>query len=113
MNKKLIASSALTVLLTIPAVILAFSPGNIPNAVPSLNINTLIDLLFGILWPVAVAFFIVMFILAAFRFFTAQGKPEDVAAARQFVIWGIVGVIVALLAFSIPFIVRNTLNQGI
>ena len=113
MNKKLIASSALTVLLTLPAVILAFNPGNLPNAVSNIEINDLVDILFSILWPIAIAFFIVMFILAAFKFFTAQGKPDDIASARNFVIWGIVGVIVALLAFSIPFIVRNTLGQGI
>ncbi len=110
MNKKLIASSAITLLLAMPAVMLAFNPGNIPNAVPTLDINSLVDILFSILWPIAVAFFIVMFILAAFRFATAQGNPEQITAARQFLIWGIVGVIVALLAFSIPFVVRNTLG---
>lgn len=113
MNKKLIASSAITLLLSVPAVMLAFNPGNIPNASPTLDINTLVDVLFSILWPVAVAFFIVMFILAAFKFATAQGDPSAIAAARSFVIWGIVGVIIALLAFSIPFIVRNTLGSGI
>ncbi|OGZ66984.1 MAG: hypothetical protein A3D35_01815 [Candidatus Staskawiczbacteria bacterium RIFCSPHIGHO2_02_FULL_34_9] len=112
MNKKLIASSAIT-LLSIPAVMLAFNPGNIPNASPTLDINTLVDVLFSILWPVAVAFFIVMFIMAAFKFATAQGDPTAIASARSFLIWGIVGVIVALLAFSIPFIVRNTLGSGI
>ena len=113
MNKKILASSAITVLLSMPAVILAFNPGNIPNAAPSLDINTLVDVLFSILWPVAVAFFIVMFILAAFKFATAQGSPDKIGEARMFLLWGIVGVIVALLAFSIPFIVRNTIGQGI
>ena len=112
MNKKLIALSA-SVLLTLPAMIFAFNPGPIPNAAPGLDINTLVDVVFSILWPIAVAFFIIMFILAGFKFFTAQGKPEDIATARSLLIWGIVGVIVALLAFSIPFIVRNTLGQGI
>ena len=113
MNKKLIASSAITLLLSVPAVMLAFSPGNIPNAAPSLDINTLVDVLFSILWPVAVAFFIVMFIMAAFRFATAEGSPDKITEARSFLIWGIVGVIIALLAFSIPFVVRNTLGNGI
>ena len=99
--------------MALPAVMLAFNPGPIPNAAPGLSINDLVDVVFAILWPIAVAFFIVMFVIAAFRFFTAQGKAEDVAAARQFVIWGIVGVVVALIAWSIPFIVRNTLSSGI
>lgn len=113
MNKKIIVSSVVTVLLSLPAVILAFTPGGIPNAAPGLDINALVDILFSILWPIAVAFFIVMFVIAAFQFFTAQGDPEKVKSARNFVIWGIVGVVVALLAWSIPFIIRNTLGQGI
>ena len=113
MNKKIIASSVLTVLLSMPAVILAFNPGGVPNAAPGLTVNALVDLVFSILWPIAVAFFIVMFVIAAFQFFNAQGDPEKIKAARSFVIWGIVGVVIALLAWSIPFILRNTLGQGI
>ncbi len=113
MNKKLIAISATAVLLAMPLVSLAFTPGNIPNAVPSLNISTLIDVIFSIIWPVVVAFAIIMFILAAFMFFNAQGDPEKVASARNAVLWGVVGMVVALLAFSIPFIVRNTIGNNI
>lgn len=113
MNKKLIASSVLTAMLALPTVILAFNPGPIPNPAPGLSVNDLVDIVFSIIWPIAVAFFIIMFIIASFQFFTAQGDSAKIAQARQSVIWGIVGVVVALLAFSIPFIVRNTLGQGI
>lgn len=113
MNKKLISASVLTVFMAVPAIMLAFNPGGVPNAAPGLTINTMIDLVFGILWPVAVAFFIIMFVIAGFHFFTAQGDETKLAQARQEVIWGVAGVVVALLAFSIPFIVRNTLGNGI
>ena len=109
MNKKIVFSSALSVLLALPAVILAFTPGNVPNAATSLDVLTVIDLIFSILWPITVAFFIIMFVLAAFLFATAQGDAEKVKNARNAVIWGIVGVFVALIAFSIVFIVRNLL----
>lgn len=112
MNKKIIAS-AVTALLAAPSLMMAFNPGDVPNAAPGLTVNTMVDLIFSILWPVAVAFFIIMFVIAAFYFFTAQGDPEGVKRARDFVIWGVVGVVVALLAWSIPFIIRNTLGQGI
>ena len=111
MNKKLITVSA--ILLTLPAIILAFNPGPIPNPAPGLSVNDLVDLVFAILWPIAVAFFIIMFVIAAFHFFTAAGDPEKVKSARNFVLWGVVGVVVALLAWSIPFIIRNTLGSGI
>ena len=113
MNKKLIISSVLPAMLLLPMVALAFAPGDIPNAAPNLSINDLVDVIFSIIWPVAVAFFIIMFIVAAFMFMSARGDPAGVEKARQAVIWGVVGVIVALLAFSIPFIVRNTLGRGI
>ena len=97
----------------LPSAALAFNAGATPNANPSLTLGTLIDIVFNVFWIGAVAFFIVMFILAAFQFFTAQGEPEAVGQARYFVLWGVVGVAVALLAFSIPFVVRNTIGNGI
>ncbi len=90
-----------------------FNPGNVPNQVANLGLNDLIDILFRILWIVFVAFAIVMFLLAGIQFFTAQGDASKVADARNFVLWGVVGMVVALLAFSLPFIIRNTLGNGI
>ena len=113
MNKKLITASAITIFLSAPALMFAFNSGGIPNAAPGLTVNSLIDVVFSILWPVAVAFFVIMFVLAGFTFFTARGDDTAVAKARMEVIWGTVGVLVALLAFSIPFIVRNTIGNGI
>jgi len=111
MNKKLITAVSVA-MLALPLVSMAFAPGNIPNVV-NLSVEGLVDIIFKILWPIIVAFAIIMFILAAFQFFNAQGDPDKVAGARNFVIWGVVGMVVALLAFSIPFIVRNTLDSGI
>ena len=109
-TKKIIAVSATALLMAMPLAALAgFDPGNQPNQVSTLNINTLIDIIFSILWPIVVAFAIIMFILAAFMFFTAQGDPEKIKSARDAVLWGVVGMVVALLAFSIPFIVKNML----
>ncbi len=90
-----------------------FNPGNIPNAVTTLSINGLIDIFFNILWPLFIAFAIIMFILGGVAFFNAQGDPDKVATARNQVLWGIAGLAVAFLAFSLPFIVRLTLNNGI
>ena len=110
MNKKIIAASTLAALLASPAFILAFSPGNIPNTVNTLTVGSLVDIIFSILWPIAVAFFIIMFILAAFQFATAQGDPGKLQAARSSVIFGVVGVVVALVAWSLVAIVRNMIG---
>ena len=110
MNKKIIASSVLTALMVLPSLALAFTPGNIPSSTSSLNINGLIDVVLNILWPIAVAFFIVMFVLAGFLFATAQGEPDKLGQARSAVIYGLVGVVVAVLAFSVVTIVRQQVS---
>ncbi|MBM3206647.1 MAG: hypothetical protein FJZ43_03435 [Candidatus Staskawiczbacteria bacterium] len=107
MNKKLIIASTITTLLALPLTMLAFSAGNQPTQQTNLDINALIQIVLDIIWPVAIAFFIVMFIIAGFQFASARGNPEGVASARNFVIFGVVGVAVAVLAFSLPFVVKN------
>lgn len=109
MNKK-ISFAVSAALLMLPVAALAFNAGAVPEPNTGLDVNALINIVLGIFWPIAVAFFVIMFILASFMFFTARGDAEKVAEARQFVIWGIVGVAVAFLAFSIPFIIRNMLT---
>ncbi len=109
MNKKLIVLNSLAALIALPVIALAADVGPVPNAVPSLNVGEIVDIIFSILWPIAVAFFVIMFVIAGFLFATAQGDPEKVKQARNAVIYGVVGVIVALLAWSIVFIIRNML----
>ena len=108
MNKKLVISSAVSVLLALPAIMLAatFNPGPLPTTT-NISVADIVDIIFSILWPITVAFFIIMFVLAAFLFATAQGDPEKIKQGRSAVIWGVVGVFVALAAFSIVFIVRS------
>ena len=86
---------------------LGFDPGPVPPSTATVDINSLIQIILDILWPIAVAFFIVMFVLAGFLFATAQGEPEKLGQARNAVIYGMVGVLVAVLAFAIVAIVRN------
>ena len=106
MNKKIISITS-AALLALPVLAMAFNPGAVPTSNPSLTINQLVDILFSILWPVAVAFFIVMFVIAGFLFATASGDPDKTKQARDAVIYGAVGVVVALVAFSIVFVLRN------
>ncbi len=103
MNKKLIASSVLT-LLALPAVILAFNPGPVPV---QHTFSEILDGIIAVLWPAAAAIGAVVFFFAAFTFLTANGDPEKIKVARDTLIWAAVGVIVAVIAISIPTIVRT------
>jgi hypothetical protein len=49
---------------------------------------------------------VLIIVLAGYLFVTAQGDPEKVAKARNYVIYAMIGVVVALLAQGIVSFVR-------
>ena len=107
MNKKLIASSA-TILLALPAVLLAFDPIAKPVVIGSFY--GIFDAIFNVLWPTFLAYSVIMFVVAGIQFLSAQGEPAGVARARQSVIYGTIGVGVALLSSSIAPIIKLALG---
>src|SRR5205085_1012676 len=109
MNKNII-TGVITAALMLPVMALAFNAGPIPATNPGLNVSTLIDTIFNVLWPILVAIIIIMFVLAGFMFLTARGDPDTIGKARQALIWGVAGVVVILLAWSITFVVRNQIG---
>jgi len=74
------------------------SVDNAPTTAPTNDVmsvlNNITNWLFAILLIVAA----IAIIIAAFTFVTAQGDPEKVKTARQFVIYALIGVLVAILA---------------
>src|SRR5438309_380054 len=106
MNKKLIALTS-TALLAVPAVMFAITQPNTPNTLVGFSIIGLVNTILNFIWPVFIGFAVIMFIIAAFQFISSQGNPEGVKTARDFVIWGVVGVAVGILAFTIPYVVQN------
>lgn len=85
----------------------AGTPGQVGNLVFVMNG------ILGFIWPIFVGFAIIAFIVAGFLFLTANGDGGKIKTARDAVIWGTVGIVVGILAFSIPWVVGNTLGTGI
>ncbi len=110
MNKKLSILISSLVLVALPIATLAFDAGPTPGSNASLNVNELVGKILDFIWPLFIGFAVIMFLVAGFLFLTAQGDASKVAAARQAVLWGVVGVVVGVLAFSIPFIIRNQIT---
>lgn len=54
----------------------------------------------------------VFIIIAAFNYLTAQGDPEKVGKAKSMIIYAVIAIVVALLAFSIDQIVATFLTSG-
>ena len=50
--------------------------------------------------------------IAAFQFVTAGDNAETLSSARQKLIWAGVGLILALLAFSLPAFLLNIINPA-
>ncbi len=109
MKKKLAIVALLTVLLIHPAAVLAVEFGS-PPAQQALNISVILNRILFILWPVFVGFSIITFIVAGFLFLKAQGDPAEIKTAQKAVLWGVVGLIVGILSFSIPLIIRALLG---
>jgi len=60
-------------------------------------------------WIIFGLIVVVCFVAAGVIFLTAQGQPDKIKTAQSAVIWGVVGVIVGILAYSIMAIIQNIL----
>jgi hypothetical protein len=63
-----------------------------------------------IVWPIFIALSIVMFIYAGIKYLSAHGDPGHISEAHKAVIWGIVGIVVALLGFAATGTIRVILG---
>jgi len=77
---------------------------------------TIQQLFFGLenmMWIIFAGVVVVCFVVAGMLFLFAQGDPEKVKVARTAFIWGVVGVVVGILAYSILAIVTTVMSGGI
>ncbi|PIT92690.1 MAG: hypothetical protein COU08_00820 [Candidatus Harrisonbacteria bacterium CG10_big_fil_rev_8_21_14_0_10_42_17] len=69
-------------------------------------ITKVLNFAFAILLILAVAFVLI----AAFKYLTSGGDPEKIKSANGTLIWALVAVAVAILAFSIVRVLVNTVQ---
>jgi FtsH-binding integral membrane protein len=108
--KKSLITSLITGFLTLP--ILAFAQEPAVHTEPY-NANLIAKIMLNLLTPVWQFFAgiaIIMFVVAGILFVTSSGDPGKLTTARQAVIWGVVGIIVAILAFSVLTIVGRAVG---
>lgn len=115
MLKKILLLS-LIALVAIPAIGVAIDFGrppevqDQPNAESANFVLNFLGSILDILWIIFIAFAIIMFIVAGFQFLAAQGEPEGLGKAKKAVLWGVIGVVVAIAAFTLPFFIKNTIT---
>ena len=96
---------ALTSLLASPIIA---SAATIPTTCSGLV--TFIDSIAKTFAAVIFALAVIMFLYAAFLFLTGGGNEETTKKARSYLIYAVIGLIVALFAFNLPGIIRSTIG---
>jgi len=80
---------------------------------PGTTVSSLTDLVHAIENAAGLVFgciAVVCFIVAGILFLTAGGAPEKIQAARSAFLWGVAGVVVGIIAFSIIAIVGSMMS---
>jgi len=73
------------------------------------TVNTIINVIIGVIGFVAV----VVIILGGVQYTTSAGDPGKVKKAKDTILYGIIGLVVALLAFAIVnFVLASILKSG-
>ncbi len=98
----------------------AVNPGDIPgpivNTVGPTSISGWVDVLITIVrWIYTIIFIVaVLFILlAAFNFITSKGDAVKTGTAKKQLLYAVVGIAVALLAYGVVTLVRTSLQSGL
>lgn len=103
--KKLLLTSVLVSLLILPVIGLTQA---VPiETAPKLNPIQVIERIIDVVFTILLIFAALMIIVAAYLFISAQGDPEKVKTARNFVLYAVIGVIVAFLARGLIWLVRT------
>lgn len=89
-------------LLILPVISLGQSIPSTPTG--SQSLGAILGVVMGLIWEIAFALAVIMFIAAGIMFSTSGGAPEKVSTARSTAMWAVAGVVVAVIAFSLDTI---------
>ncbi len=99
MNKKSIPLFVLTLFLVLPL---------IANA--DIDVSNILTNIINVLWTIFDGIVVIVFIIAGIKYLTARGDPGKIQEANKAIIWGLVGVVVGVLANSAQGLIRKFLN---
>lgn len=104
--KKIILTLIISTILLSPIGALAYDPSSVAEPGGNIsNVSIVIQKILTPLWQIFVGLSVIMIIVAGFLFLTSGGSPEKVATARAAALWSIAGIVVAILAYSVPGII--------
>jgi len=84
-------------LLALPTAIFAVG---FTDPITNASLTNLILVVLSAMWKIFFGIAVVFFVIAGIQFLTAQGNAEQIKLARNSVIYGVIGIIVATNAFN-------------
>lgn len=108
MKKGFISLLAIELLIS-PLAVFAQEPGVRLGATQP-NVVGIMSGIITIFWQFFAGMSVVMFIVAGILFLLSSGDPGKVKTAKDAFLWGVVGIVVAIIAFSILSIVRRAIG---
>jgi phosphoglycerol transferase MdoB-like AlkP superfamily enzyme len=105
--KKIFVSAVLISLLMVPAVNVLAQESPPADLDVMEVLEQIVDWLFTILLVIAA----ISIIIAAYYFVTAAGNPETVSKARNFVLYALIGVAVAVASRGLVSLVRTIVGE--
>lgn len=117
MTKKILTLILLAVFLALPVLFLnpvsasaqLYRP---PSPYGQSGLATLAANIESAIWIIFTCVAVVCFVVAGILFLTAAGQPDKLQQARSAFLWGIAGVIIGILAFSMVEIITSLLGKG-
>ncbi|MBU2635259.1 hypothetical protein KJ841_02170 [Patescibacteria group bacterium] len=110
--KKVLVSLTLIGLLAVPLVTSAgiweniFGGGTSPEVVPETDVMIILGSLMSWMFAILLVVAAIFIIIAAYMFVTASGDPDKTKTARNFVLYALIGVLVAFAARGLVELVR-------
>ncbi len=87
-------------------------------ATPTVTVTTagqvlnIINFLTKVAYTLFIALTVLFLILAAFNYLTAQGDEGKVKTAKKQVVYAVVAIVIAILAFSVSSLVTSLIEEG-
>lgn len=111
MNKKTLGAVAIATLV-LPVLAFAQISATPPSSTSFTDLTGLGNKIVQQIWVVFTVIAVICFVVAGILFLTSGGDPDKITKARSAFIWGVAGVIVGVLAYTIIALVRGAIGAG-
>ena len=111
--KRNLAILTLIGLLLMPTILLAAVIETPPATPPVRTLQNIVDIMDKVgkwIFAIVFALAIIFILVAAFQFLTAAGNPEKISSARNMLIYALVAVAIAAVAWGLPDLVQSLIG---